>query len=236
MTVNSTGMRRFSARITVGVLTACLLLLAVWASGGLAGGDGAGSRSRPPRKGLVVFVVDSSSSMLIRDVARGQGTVSRLEGAVRELERTLEGLETGGDFLFDIVTCSSQIEVLSGALGEKGPLPLNEANRIAAGKFLALPGRRGMTRLYEAILQSFRLCERAEGRGEPGTVFLYTDGIPTFAGQTEGPKTVEEFFPGIRTANRNRTRINAYAVSPTSEGIAFLKRLCDESGGILFVR
>ena len=230
------GFRRLSARITVGILTAGLLLLAAWASWGLAGGDGAENRSRPPRKGLVVFVVDTSPSMQIRDVDSGQGTVSRLEGAVREIENTLEGLEAGGDFHFDIVTCASRIEVFSRTIGKKGPLPLNEANRIASGKFLAGPGSRGMTRLYEAILEGFRLCERAEGKGENGTVFLYTDGIPTFAGQTEGPKTMEEFFPGIRAENRNHARINAYGISPTSEGIAFLKRLCDENRGILFVR
>ena len=99
-----------------------------------------------------------------------------------------------------------------------------------------LEGRRGagMSRLFDALQRAFRICGRAPASWRPGAVLLYTDGIPTFGRRSEGPRTTEAFFSAVKEANPAGVRVNAYAVSATSEGRGLLERLCSENEGILF--
>jgi hypothetical protein len=210
-------------------------ILALLVSGLRAGEDGEESRGRPRRKGLVVFVLDCSSSMRIPDVISADGTTStRLEAAISEIGETLEGMREGGEFRFDIVVCSTEIEVFSRTLGLESPPALDTETRKSALSFMANLRGLGMTRMFDAICEGFDLCGRAGPKWKPGTLFLYTDGIPNFVRQSEGPKNLEEFFPEVRAANEGNVRINAYGISTTSEGGSLLKRLCEENGGILF--
>jgi len=189
---------------------------------------------RPARRGAIVFVVDASASMRIPDVQAAGGTVTRLRETVREIEATLAGLSEGGEFYFDVVVCSSRIEVLSASLGIPGPIRLDEKAEGQARAFLAERTATGMTPLFDAIQRAFRICDRAPLPLLPGSILLYTDGMPTFGKRTGGPRNVEDFFPAVRDVNPGGVRVNAYSVSATSEGTAFLRRLCSENGGILF--
>jgi hypothetical protein len=184
---------------------------------------------------MVVFVLDGSASMRIPDAGTTSEPRTRIRAATAEIRKTLEGLRQSGTFLFDIVVCASRIDVLSEHLGRPGPLRLDARTEKAAAAFLS--GRRGtgMTRMFGALQRAFRICGRGETPGRAGSVFLYTDGIPTFSRASAGPRSVEDFFPAVREANARGVRINAYAVSATSEGANLLRRLCRENGGVLFL-
>jgi Mg-chelatase subunit ChlD len=182
-----------------------------------------------------VFVVDASASMQIRDIDTPQGKVTRFQAAVSEIRETLPALREGGDYVFDIVACSTRLDTLSYRCGQEGPIPLNRETESAAVEFLTGFQGGGLTRMCEAILWALQICQQAEAKWHPGTVILYTDGIPTFTHESRGPQNSDQFFQTVRTANTARVRINAYALSATSEGMGILKRLCRENQGILFV-
>jgi Mg-chelatase subunit ChlD len=225
------------SRVVLAAAAASLAALLAFAAF-RARGESAARAERPelpPRQGLVVFVVDLSASMQIRDVRRGEEPVSRLEAAIRELAGTLSGLRERGEFFFDVVACSSRVEVLSRALGKEGPLPLDAAGEEAAARFLREVRGGGMTRMPEAVQEAFEICRRAEKVLQPGTLLLYTDGIPTYGRSASGPRTNEEFLSWVRNHNPSGIKVNAFALSPTLEGTAFLERLCEETHGILFV-
>ena len=233
------NLRRFGIR-GLAVLAVCGALVSLFAhaSPSLFGEEGPEPGPAPPRphrRSLIVFVLDASASMRIRDVETGSGTISRIDAAVREIEDTLEGLTGKGEIRFDVVVCAHHIEVLSASLGRKGPLPLAEGTKASAKSFLSGRKGSGMTRMYASLSWALRICKGAAASVRPGTVILYTDGIPTFRRSGSGPKTVEAFFPAVRRLNREGVRINAFALSATSEGIAFLRQLCAENHGILFV-
>lgn len=226
--------RRLAALAAAGAVLAAAI---GWA-GLLAGqepGSGPPTPHRPHRRGLVVFVVDASASMRIRDVERGGRLQSRIEAAGREIADTLEGLVGDGDFLFDVVVFSTRIETLSDSLGREGPLVLDETTKDEAIRFLL--GRRGagMTRLQDAVARGIEIGRRADAGWKPGTVLLYSDGIPTGVrraetGRTAGGSPVE----GLGWSEGD-ARVNAFALSATTEGIEFLTALCSATGGVVFL-
>jgi|GEM_PF-2794998 len=214
------------------VLAGAGLLSVIRAQDGPAETEG---RQRPLRKGLVVFVVDASASMRIRDVPGDGGTTrTRLEAAVQEIEKTLDGLLEDAEFTFDIVLCSSRVGILSEALAEAGPLRLTPRTREEASRFLREVPRAGMSRLLSALDTALRICRRGGSRRRPASVCLYSDGIPTFDRRSPGPRTIDGFLETVEASNRSGERINAFAVSATSEGLEFLARLCRENRGLLF--
>jgi hypothetical protein len=217
---------------------AAVLAAAIGWAGLLAGQEpasGGPTPHRPHRRGLVVFVVDASASMRIRDVERGGRLLSRIEAAGREIADTLEGLVGEGDFLFDVVVFSTRIETLSESLDRSGPLVLDGAAKDEAIRFLL--GRRGagMSRLQDAVARGVEICRRADARWKPGTVLLYSDGIPTGVRRVEtgrGPGNTP--LEGLEWSDGD-ARVNAFALSATTEGIEFLTTLCSATGGVVFL-
>ncbi len=211
---------------------------------GAVSGDAAGPASRI--KGKIVFLVDCSGSMRIRDQADPSDgvrqPVSRLEAAVSEVKLTLEGLAERGDYEFDIVLFKSAASILSrDRIGKAGLLPLSPDTLKAAAGFLAEANSSGTTLLAEAINEALKLFGPGQEPGVMNTVFIYTDGVPTFPREDEAavPAPTSEFLREFRIAVKEKNvcaaKINTFAIGATSVSREFLMVLALDNGGISII-
>ncbi|MCI0343057.1 MAG: VWA domain-containing protein [Planctomycetales bacterium] len=206
----------------------------------LTGAAAALSIAQAPGERRVVFVLDASLSMLVRDRAGGP---TRFATALAEVEGTLEGY--AGDLRARIV-----------AFGVAGP----EDRDIV--EWPEEPGFAGRERFVDARKWLARLSEKGGPRGvsrigaalaaafahAPGEVVLYTDGVPVEPPRPGGlrePRDPASEIAGWRDETRDAARrANAGGSARLlivgvgarlEETREFLRALAADHGGIALV-
>lgn len=180
----------------------------------------------PVESDRILFILDVSMSM---GYALHQNTksISRLDGAKRELVRVINALDDRSRF---------NIMAFSTAIGtwQKSLVPATEKVRKAASTHVRRLGHAGKTNSYGVLEEAFRRFKEVD------TIFFVTDGIPTL-----GKTTVQEHIVE-RVAHWNRlrgVRIHTIAAmpaepdppvgqyTPNHDAIRFMQLLASETNG-----
>ncbi len=237
-----------AAACLVSVSAACLLISGIT--------DAPESAPAPPQpaskpermpgtrlRGRILFLVDSSGSMRIRDQAppdEGDGApVSRFDTAVLEVLNTLESLAERGSYRFDAAVFGSRTTFLGrDRMGAAGFLSATRGNIAEADRFLRSASVSGPTLLREAIVESLDLFSAGFDPEIPDTIFLYTDGVPTLPPEEEidEPAVPADTSRAIRIAVKEKNvrpvKIDVFALGSLSSSREFLMALASDNGGI----
>jgi Ca-activated chloride channel family protein len=152
----------------------------------------------------VTLLLDRSGSM----------AGEKLRQVRRAALEIIAGLDPGESF--NIIVYNEAVEVFS-----TRPVVKNEANVVAAEKYLESVQARGGTNIHDALVEALR--QKPTKDTLPMVLFL-TDGLPTI-GQTD-EKTIRE---AVEAANDHKKRVFAFGVgfdvnSPLLESVALVTR------------